>query len=503
MTVTGRIDGIPSEVWHEEVLAPQFAYEAEHLLRHYVAIEKVLLLEYRRMELVDDAGTAAIAARLDGVDSGSVRANPRENMSDISFALERHVAAGPFAPFAAWHVDRSRNDLQVCAQLLSAREQVRALAADLLAFDAAVRALAAGAVEVPMPGYTHAQAAQVISPGFYLAALSSETLTAVRRLLAAYDEIDACPLGAGSMAGQELDWDRSRMAGLLGFARPQPHALVAVASRGWALAIAAEAANFAVALSRFTTDLMAWGGSAHGFLDLPDELSGISAAMPQKKNFPVLERIRGRCALVAGSAAELAAAQRNTPYTNTVEVSKEAGAHLRVQTEALRSTLRLAHAVVTGLVFRTDRMRAACEGEYLGGFTLANRLTLDEGVPWRTAQVIAGRYIKAALDKGLAPADGDAELLAAVAEEAGHRLGGPEALLAASLSVEAGLRAKTSVGSTHPDQVRAVLAELGAEQERLTEGWAERGTAARAAADRVAALLAPKDAPAADAPAER
>ena len=165
--------------------------------------------------------------------------------------------------------------------------------------------------------------------------------------------------------------------------------------------------------------------------------------MPQKKNFPVLERIRGRCALVAGSAAELAAAQRNTPYTNTVEVSKEAGAHLRVQTEALRSTLRLAHAVVAGLEFRSDRMRAACEEEFLGGFTLANRLTLDEGVPWRTAQIIAGRYIKAALDKGLAPADGDAALLSAIAEEAGHRLDGPEALLAASLSVEAGLRAKT------------------------------------------------------------
>ncbi|GGU56623.1 lyase family protein [Kitasatospora aureofaciens] len=501
MTVTGRIVGIPSEVWHEEVLAPQFAYEAEHLLRHYVAIEKVLLLEYRRMELVDDAGTAAIAARLDGVSPETVRANPQENMSDISFALERHVAAGPVEPFAAWHVDRSRNDLQVCAQLMSAREQVRALAADLLAFDAAVRELAAGAVEVPMPGYTHAQAAQVVSPGFYLAALSYETLAAVRRLLAAYDEIDASPLGAGSMAGQELAWDRTRMAGLLGFARPQPHALVAVASRGWALAIAAEAANFAVALSRFTTDLMAWGGSAHGFLDLPDELSGISAAMPQKKNFPVLERIRGRCALVAGSAAELAAAQRNTPYTNTVEVSKEAGAHLRVQTEALRSTLRLAHAVVAGLEFRSDRMRAACEEEFLGGFTLANRLTLDEGVPWRTAQIIAGRYIKVALDKGLAPADGDAALLSAIAEEAGHRLAGPEALLAASLSVEAGLRAKTSVGSTHPEQVRATLTELLGEHERLTGRWAERDAAVRAAADRVAALLAPSAE--ADTPAER
>ena len=119
----------------------------------------------------------------------------------------------------------------------------------------------------------------------------------------------------------------------------------------------------------------------------------------------------------------------------------------------------------------------------------------------RTAQIIAGRYIKAALDKGLAPADGDAALLSAIAEEAGHRLDGPEALLAASLSVEAGLRAKTSVGSTHPDQVRATLAELLGEHERLTGRWAERDAAVRAAADRVAALLALSAE--ADTPAER
>lgn len=485
MKVTGRIDGVPSEVWHEEVLAPQFAYEAEHLLGHYVAIEKVLLLEYVRMDLVDADRAAALAARLDALSPDAVRADPAQNMSDISFAVERHVQDGPVAPFPAWHVDRSRNDLQACAQLMAARESLAAVADDLLAFARTVVALAGRYTDTPMPGYTHGQAAQIVSPGFHLAALAAETVAALRRMLRTYDECDACPLGSGTMAGQELPWDRDRMAGLLGFARAQPHALVAVASRAWTSSIATDLAQHAVALSRFTTDLMDWGGSDRGFLDLPDELAGISAAMPQKRNFPVLERIRGRCAQVAGRAADIVAGQRNTPYSNTVEVSKEVGGQLRVQVDAMRSALRLAHAVIAGASFRTDRMRTACADDHLGGFTLANRLTLTCGVPWRTAQIIAGRYVKTSVERGLRPGEPDAALLCAAAAESGHVLDGGEdlgALLAEAFDVDLGLRAKQSAGSAHPQRVRELLAEQSEELDALDAAWADNAARRRRSA---------------------
>ena len=492
MAVTGRIDGIPSEVWHEEVLAPQFALEAEHLLGHYVAIEKVLLLEYVRMGLTDATHAAALAARLDTLDPGAVRADPERNMSDISFAVERHVQSGPTPPFAAWHVDRSRNDSQVCAQLMAARESLAAVAADLIVFGRAVIALAARYTDTPMPGHTHGQAAQIVSPGFHLAALAAETTAALRRMLHTYDECDASPLGCGTMAGQELLWDRDRMAGLLGFERAQPHALVAVASRTWTTTIAGDLAGYAVVLSRFTTDLMTWSGSGFGFLDLPDELAGISAAMPQKRNFPVLERIRGRCAHVVGRSADIMAGQRNTPYTNTVEVSKETGAHLRVQTDAMRSVLRLANAVVNGATFRTDRMRAACADDHLGGFTLANRLTLAHGIPWRTAQITAGHYVRHAVDRGLRPDEPDADLLCACAAEAGHHVdtGVAAELLGEAFDVDHGLRAKQSDGSTHPDRVRDLLAARSADCSALAAEWDRRAARRTESARHRDALLA-------------
>lgn len=478
MTLSGRIVAEPSQVWHEEVLAPQFGYELGRLLPWYLAIEKVLLAEYVRMGLTDAAHARALADRLSEIDAAAINPDPAENMSDISFAIERYVAAGPVRPFAGWHVDRSRNDLQACAQLLWGRDELIESAVALHALGVAAAGLARRSADLPMPGYTHLQAAQVITPGFYLAALSEEVLAALRRLDHCFDEIDQCPLGAGAMAGQELGWDRDRMARLLGFSRPAPHALVAVASRGWALSVAGDLSAFGVTLSRFSTDLMMWGSGECGYINLPDELSGISSAMPQKKNFPILERVRGRSAHLTSFALDLALAQRSTPYSNMVEVSKESCAHLWQLFGALRSATRLLRTVLDNLSWRPDRMRAACERDYLGAFTLANLLTVRAGLPWRSAQVLAGRYVVAATERGLPPSAPDGGLLAELAAADGHQLAEPAKLLTEAFDVDAALTIKRSSGGTSPHAVRALLTDHEREYETIATRWAARAATA-------------------------
>jgi argininosuccinate lyase len=325
-----------------------------------------------------------------------------------------------------------------------------------------------------MPGYTHHQAAQIITPGYYLAAVSDQVLHTARRMLATHDGIDACPLGAGALAGQQLEWDREQMASALGFRRPQPLALTAVASRGWVLEVTAELSVFGAVMSRFCTDLLTWGSSQYGFLDLPDELSGISSAMPQKKNFPVLERIRGRTAHLAAFHLDVLLGQRNTPFTNLVEVSKEAGTHLFAAFETGRSVLRLATAVLATATFNAERMDEICRHEFFGGFSLANVLTLDEGVPWRRAQVIAGAYVLAALRSGREPSDVDGDLLVRIAREHGADVSDPVGALREAFDVDRSLDQLVSSGSARPDAVRAVLADQQGEYERLRAEWAER-----------------------------
>ncbi|MFI9123660.1 argininosuccinate lyase [Streptomyces bikiniensis] len=474
-SVSGRIKQGPSELLDEEVLKPQFRYESAHLLSSYLAIEKVFAVEYVRMGLISTEQGNAITAALRGMGPASITAQADQNMSDIAFAIEQYIEGQVPDLASAWHVDRSRNDFQACAQLMSGRQQALYTVRELMEFGRAAVDLARRTSHMPMPGYTHLQAAQVITPGFYFAAVVEQVVHSLQRLLTTYDGINLCPLGGGAMAGQEISWDRERMARLLGFRAPRPHALAAVASRDWTLELAAELALLGAPLSRFATDLMNWGGGAYGFIDLPDELSGISSAMPQKKNFPILERIRGKSAHLVSCQLDMTIGQRNTPYSNSVEVSKEAGAYLLTSFSSARSLLRLFTVVLERVEFREKHMREACEREYLGGFTLANFLTLHERVPWRSSQVIAGRYIVAAIERGASPRQTDPDLLRHMAKDHGFDLCHPEQALTQAFDVEANLRQKCTPGSVHPDAVEDLLNESQNRLDALATEWEQRG----------------------------
>jgi len=473
-TLTGRIQAGPSALVHDEVLAAQFDYELRYLLRWYILIERVLLLEYERMGLLEREAVIDIGTVLGRVTREAITADPEVNMSDIAFAIEQYVACRLQGAVGAWHVDRSRNDFQACAQFLFGRDQLFGIVDDLSAFFRAVHRSARNVTEMVMPGYTQYQPAQVISPGFYLAALSEQALSTLRSLLETYDGINVCPLGAGAMAGQELPWDRARMAKLLGCRAPQRHALVAVASREWLLRIAGELSILSVSLSRFVTDLIYWASGECRFIDLPDELSGISSVMPQKKNFPILERIRGRTGHVSAFYVDFLLGQRNTPYTNLVEVSKEAGSHLITLFTAMQSVLRLFTVTIEHMRFQEDRMRAACEREYLGGLTLANLLTLHEGIPYRTSQVIIGRYIVAAMKRQLEPRNIDRSLLKLACQQYGYDVHLSNEMFNFAFDVDQNLRAKTSLGSTQPHAVRQLLTLQAEEMNRVCSKWKRR-----------------------------
>ncbi|MER6756225.1 lyase family protein [Micromonospora echinofusca] len=472
--MSGRLSSGPSRQVHEEILRPQFVFDMTHLLPHYLAVEVALLFEYERMGVVTGDQRQDITDILGGIDESTLSADPATNMSDTSMAIEQWVHRQLTGPVPAWHVDRSRNDSQATAHALAAREWFGGAAKDLLGLGESVHRLANATTDMLMPGYTHLQAAQVITPGFYLAALSQQILHNLRRWLATYDSNDLSPLGAGSMAGQQLPWDRHRMAHLLGFAGPVPHALTAVASRSLALEMMAEFSILGAELSRFVTDLMTWGGNECAFIDLPDELSGISAAMPQKKNFPILERIRGKLAHLGAFGVDIVLAQRSTPYSNMVEVSKEATANLHVSVSTTRTALRLFSTVIDNLRFRSDRMREACRREYLGAFTLANDLTLNDGIPWRDAQIVVGQYIAAAVSSDIPPHPGDPGLLAEVAGRHGYQVSDAARVLANAFDIENAIRDKRSTGSVNPQALADLLASQADDFRLLRQQWDDR-----------------------------
>jgi argininosuccinate lyase len=428
------------------------------------------------MGILQDASLKKIAGILHQMTAEDLSADPHANMSDMAFAIEQFVSTriDLKGQEYSWHVDRSRNDLQACTQLLFARHQIFAIVEDLFTLTQVLHHRARELTTSVMPGYTHYQAAQVISPGFYLTALSENLCVTLRTMLFLYDQINLCPLGAGAMAGQQLSWDRQRMASLLGFSAPQRHSLVAVASREWHLRIATEFSIIGSNISRFITDFITWGSSEYGFIELPDELSAISSAMPQKKNFPLLERIRGKTAHISAFSVDFLLGQRNTPYTNLVEVSKEAGSHLITLFTTMQSMLRLLTLFIERVQFRAERMQAVCQREYLGGFTLANFLTLHQAIPYRTAQIIAGRYIVAAIEKQLLPAQADTLLLKKICRENGYEVILSQEEFSNIFDPAHNLENKHCAGSTAPIEVLAILEGQESDRVYLHKSWEER-----------------------------
>lgn len=464
----GRVHGGPARLLHAEVPETPFRHVSEDLLPWYVLTQKVLLVEYLRMGLVTEAQSATIGRLLHEVMGRVNEADRIGAMSDVAIALERSVEQA--LPAA---------NLQSCAERLYGRERLARAGEQLVAFGRAAIALAERTVEMSMPGFTHFPAAQVITPGFYFTAVVDQVLRGVRRLLHTHDLSNTATLGA--LPDRELPRDHDGMARLLSCLSAAPQTLPAVASRSWALDAAADISSIGVTLSRFVTDLMAWGSSEYRFIDLPDEVPGSSSAMPRQRSLPVLERIRGEAAHLSALRLALVLGRREAPVSDVVEASEEAGAQLSNLFDTLGLALRLLSGVVAGLEFREQRVYAVCQNELLGGFTLANLLTLEAGVPWRQAQAIAGEFVSCALVEGVSSAGVPASLLYTVAGRHGFAVADAERLLAEAYDVQRSLHFSGSLRTAHPDSVRALIARQHAELDHLGLAWSERRAASREA----------------------
>src|SRR5579885_190540 len=465
--LTGRIQAAPDNLLDEEILLPQFHADVQHLLPYYLFIEKAMTTEYFRLNLLTQEAATEVLQLLSSINQENLQADAETNMSDICFAIERFVLQRLTRPAPFWHVDRSRNDVQATAQVMAARKEVLSTLTELFRFAEEVHKVATVTLSMPMPGYTHYQSAQIITPGFYLSAVNEQIGKTIARLLALYTDMNECPLGSGAMAGLELAWDRDRLANMLGFRRPVRNALSGVASKEWALQIAAELSNCSVQLSRFVTDLITWGSGEYGLIDLPDQLSGISSAMPQKKNFPVLERIRGRLAHLPSFYLDLVLGQRSTPYTNLVETAKEGGRHFTVLTSSMRSALKLFSTVVAHLTFREERMRELCTRDFFGGSTLANFLTLTHHIPCRTAQAIVGRYIVSMMKQNRLPEEVDVTTLEALCQEYHYPIQVTAHELQQAFDIRYNLEKKATRGSTHPAAVAELLINQKEERDQF------------------------------------
>lgn len=466
--VTGRIQKPPHEAYVQGVLLPQFQYELENYVNHYLNIEKVLVKAYKKMNLLSETDAHKVWESIKKVNEDSILNISKYNMTDIALSIERVIEQHLDEPVVNWHIDRSRNDFQACAQLMYTREKWIQLIEKVDAFAQLVLEKAKKHIYMIMPGYTHYQSAQIISVGFYLTAVSRHVLETMKKMIGVLENINnQCPLGSGAMSGQEYNWDCDQMANDLGFQSYVGHALSGVASRDWVLEVAECLSFFASNMSRFLTDFIQWGSSEYQFIDLPDELTGISSSMPQKRNFPILERLRGKTSHLISYHIDFLLGQRNTSYSNLVEVSKEAGRNVSTLFNEAENLLDLLLLVFENISFKEENMKQCCALEYYGGFTLANLLTQKNNIPYRKAQVVAGKFVTKSLENHIEPQYASIELLDEVCLDNGCVNTVTQKELKNIFGVEQALEFKKTKGSTNPEAVADILIYQSEKEEFL------------------------------------
>jgi argininosuccinate lyase len=331
------------------------------------------------------------------VESDSFEIGPEDE--DVHMAIERRLMeiVGPVG--GKLHTARSRNDqvatdvaMLVRAHSLSAEELLLILMGTLVE-------VAESHLDWPLPGYTHLQRAQPVYLSHHMLAYFWKFRRDLQRFNFCMTATDGLPLGAGALAGVNFDTSRMFVAQELGFGGIAENSLDAVSNRDFVLDYLSAAATCATHLSQLGAEVVLWSSEEFGFCEVDDSFASGSSLMPQKKNPDAAELLRAKAPRVLGDLVALEGVLHGLPLTYNKDLQEDKEP-LFDAIDTLELCLRVARAMLEGIVFRRDRMSSAAADEFLAATDVAD-LLVRRGVPFREAHGIVGGVVRAALDRGV------------------------------------------------------------------------------------------------------
>lgn len=313
------------------------------------------------------------------------------NDEDIHMSVEKALTADIGDAGARLHTGRSRNDQVATDTRLYAKQR----ATDLMRANVALRHALIGQAEanfdVILPGYTHMQHAQPVLFSHHMLAYVWMLARDYRRLQAARDAADACPLGAAALAGTTYPLDRRMTARELGFASVIPNSLDAVSDRDFLLDLDYACAVSCMHLSRLCEELVLWSSSEFGFVELSDSFSTGSSIMPQKKNPDFAELIRGKTGRVVGNLVSLLVTMKALPLAYNKDLQEDKYGAID-SAKTLEDCLRCAAGMIETMRIKPENMLKQAKLGHLAATDVADYLA-KKGLPFRRAHEVVGHLV--------------------------------------------------------------------------------------------------------------
>ncbi|MEW5781183.1 MAG: argininosuccinate lyase [Pseudomonadota bacterium] len=403
-----------------------------------------------RQKIISGEDLAAIERGLSQIAGEIERGEFAWNLDDedVHLNIEKRLTALVGDAGKRLHTGRSRNDQVATDIRLWLRDAIDAIDMRLVALMRALLDIAEAHAATPMPGFTHLQVAQPVTFGHHLMAYVEMFSRDRERFADCRKRVNRLPLGAAALAGTTFPIDREFVARELGFDGVCANSLDAVSDRDFAIEFCAAASLTMVHISRFSEELILWMSPRVGFIDLADRFCTGSSIMPQKKNPDVPELARGKSGRVFGHLLALLTLMKGQPlaYNKDNQEDKEP---LFDTADTLLDTLTIFADLVTGIRVKAEAMAAALKQGFATATDLADYL-VKKGLPFRDAHEAVARAVRAAETRGCDLADLPLNELRSFSPLIDEDV-------FAMLTVAGSLAARSHVGGTAPEQVKAAI----------------------------------------------
>jgi len=316
---------------------------------------------------------------------------------DVHMAIERRLTDIVGDAGKKLHTARSRNDQVATDVAMLVRAHSLEARGLLLSLMATIVSQAERHLDWPLPGYTHLQRAQPVYLSHHLLAYFWKFRRDLQRFNFCMTATDDLPLGAGALAGVNFDTSRMFVAQELGFGGIAENSLDAVSNRDFVLDYLSAAATCATHLSQLGGEIVLWSSQEFGFCEVEDAFSSGSSLMPQKKNPDAAELLRAKGPRVASRLVGLHGVLHGLPLTYNKDLQEDKEP-LFDAIDTVELGLRVAEAMLEGIVFHRDRMAEAAADEFIAATDVADAL-VRVGVPFREAHGIVGQLVRTAVER--------------------------------------------------------------------------------------------------------
>jgi argininosuccinate lyase len=315
---------------------------------------------------------------------------------DIHTAIERRLTELIGSTAGKLHTGRSRNDQVATDFRLWMLQTIPTIETELLDLQSALIGQAELAGETLMPGYTHLQRAQPILLAHWWLSHFWPLQRDRERLVDLIKRVSVLPLGSGALAGTPISIDRVSLAKVLGFADVSQNSMDAVSDRDFAAEFLFCATMVGIHLSKLAEQIVLYTSTEFGFLELSDSFSTGSSLMPQKKNPDVFELTRGKAGTMIGLLTGLLATLKGLPSAYDKDLQEDKQSVFQV-TDILLAMLPVIAGALRTIIVKPERMRSTIDS-FMMATDVAEYL-VGKGIPFRETHAIAGKAVRAALEK--------------------------------------------------------------------------------------------------------